>query len=259
MAETYRRLKSLINQETEGRYNFIEQETKKLGLKTEGYDLASPRGKDRHLVTRLNQGRADELWLTANYDTFGRLPAANNNASSVVTLLGLSEILRDTRLPVNIRIIYFDGGLDADLITKRKRDLDFIPGSKPFVQHMLDEEIDFIETYTGAIVVQAVGKGHLCVFEKSGKKTPNSKNLNQYLLAQGDRMGVSIEVRDHSPQADNVSFLDEDLEATVLSRYHEGSWHRMQTKSDDLSNVDVATIEETTKFLCGMIRSYQTK
>lgn len=259
MTETYRRLRGLVGHETGRRFGFLELELRRLGFSPESYNLNSPRGVDRHLVARLNQGCRDELWLTANYDTFDRLPSANNNASSVVALLGLSESLRDVVLPVNLRIIFFDAGLDPDLVAKRRRDPDFVPGSALFVQHMLDNETDFIENYSGAVVIQAVGKGNLCIFEKTGKKIDNSKWLNEKLLSYGLDAYLPIDIKDHSPQADNISFLKEGLEAAVLARYQEGSWHRMQTRNDDLTNVDVSTVDQTVRFLCGFVKSFSAK
>ena len=255
MPETYKRLKELIGKDTQARFDLIEQETKVLGLNPKIYELASPRGNDRHLVVHFDYGKDSELWLTANYDTADRLPAANNNASGVVALLGLSEYLRDVTLPANMRIVYFDAGLDTDLITKRRRNSDFVPGSELFLQHMVDEEIEFIDTYTGAIVVQAVGKGNLSVFERTGRKLENSAELNDKIIAHGKSTRVPVELRTQSPNADNISFIKEGLKATVLARYHEGSWHRMQTEADDLTNVSAQTVDETINFLFGVLKN----
>lgn len=255
MPETYKRLKELVGLDTRGRFDFIQQETGSLGLPAKSYELTSPRGNDRHLVVHFDYGKDSELWLTANYDTADRLPAANNNASGVVALLGLSEYLRDVTLPVNMRIVYFDAGLDTDLIARKRRNSDFVPGSELFLQHMIDEEIEFIDTYAGAIVVQAVGKGNLCVFERTGRKIENSDELNNRIVAYGKSARLPVEVRGQSPNADNISFLKEGLKATVLARYHEGSWHRMQTEGDDLTNVSSQTIDDTINFLFGVLKN----
>ncbi len=257
MAETstYKRLKELVGKDTKNRFDFIEQETRELGLNPKAYELVSPRGTDRNLVVDFDYGNKSQLWLTANYDTFDKLPSANNNASGVIALLGLSETLREISLPVNIRLVYFDAGLDTDLIARRRRNSDFVPGSEVFLQHMMDEETEFIDTYAGAIVIQAVGKGNLCVFERTGRKAENSEELNNKIRAQGRSQGILVELKAQSPNADNTSFLKEGLQATVLARYHEGSWHRMQTQGDDLANVMPQTIDQTVEFLQGVIQN----
>ncbi|MDP3983337.1 MAG: M28 family peptidase, partial [bacterium] len=245
----------IIGRDTQGRFDLIDQETRALGLSPKRYELASPRGVDRSLTVQFDYGRNHELWLTANYDKFNKLPAANNNASGVVALLGLSEYLRDISLPVNMRIVYFDAGLDTDLIARKKRNADFVPGSGVFLRHMMDEEIDFIDSYTGAIVVQAVGKGNLSVFERTGRKNENSRDLNGKIVNYGKSVRMPIEVKDQSPNADNISFLKEGLPATVLARYHEGAWHKMQTPSDDMTNVSSQTVDETINFILGVLKN----
>ncbi|GEM_PF-3025324 len=255
MVQTYNRLKRLVGQDTVGRFSFIGEEIEKLGLIPRIYELDSPRGKDRHLTVYFDYGAEREFWLTANYDTFEMLPSANNNGSGVVTLMGLVECLRNTSAPVNVRLVYFDAGLDTDLITRKKRNPTFVPGSEIFLQHMINEEIEFIDRYVGAVVIQAAGKGNLCVFEKTGKKTENADGLNKQLVTYGDSMGRSVDIRDRSPSADNLSFLKLGLEAIVLSRYHEGAWHRMQTKDDDLTNVNVVHVDETINFVYNFITS----
>ena len=249
MNETYRRLQGLIREDTIGRGSFIADEVKKFGQTPSVYELDSPRGKDKHIVVRMNQGEGNELWLTANYDTFGKLPSANNNASGVAALLGLMEYVHDNQLPVNVRFVYFDAGLDPDLVQKKKRNSKYVPGSEIFVKHMLEKELDFIETFNGALTVQGVGKGTLTVFEHTGRKGDNSKRMNGEILQQGKAVGVKVDLVPHSPNADNESFTKEGLEATVISRYHEGSWHRMQTKGDDMNNINIQDVEGTIDFL----------
>jgi len=254
MTQEYSRLKRLVGQDTKGRFALINEEIEKMGLAAKVYEIDSPRGKDKHLVVHFDYGAEKELWLTANYDTFETLPSANNNGSGVTTLLGVAEHLRVAELPVNVRIIYFDAGLDTDLI-ERRRSADFVPGSELFLQHVVDNEIEAIEKYAGSVVVQAVGKGGLCLFEKTGKKIGNSEWLNRKLVAYGKSSGTNIEIKERSPPADNLSFLKKGLEATVLARYHEGSWHRMQTKQDDMTNVSVADIDGTILFLYDLLKS----
>lgn len=259
MKETYTRLKGLIGQTTVGRSNLIDEEMRKLGIQPKVYELDSPHGTDRHLMVQLDQGQAFDVWLTANYDTFEELPSGNNNATGVVALIGIVEHIRNEKLPVNVRLMYFDAGLDTDLITKRRRNPDFVPGSERFLQHLIDTEIDFIDTYRGAIIVQAVGKGSLCVFERTGRKTENSAELNRLLMAHGKSTGITVDLNAQSPNADNLSFLKEGLEATVLARYHEGSWHKMQTKDDDLANVNLQAVDETIGFLSKLLESFKTE
>ncbi|MBT3323592.1 M28 family peptidase [archaeon] len=260
MSNIYPILKGLVGAPTEKRFNFIESHLKKLGMDPSVYELDSQRGKDKHISVKFDYGSDQELWLTANYDTFQKLPSANNNASGVTTLLDLSErLLQGGDLPINLRLIFFDAGLDTDLITQRKRNPGFIAGSKYFLDHMLNEEIDFIENYVGAIILQALGKGNLCTFQKTGKKNENSSELNKLLRLSGDSFGDTVELKGQSPLTDNISFLREGLDATVLARYHEGSWHRMQTKKDDLSNINPNVIHSTVDFLHNLLISYGGK
>jgi hypothetical protein len=259
MIETYKSLKSLMGQNTEARLNYLDEETRKLGIMPRSYEIESSRGRDRHLVIPFDYGRAHDLWLTANYDTFDTLPGANNNGSGVITLLKLSEHLRKAQLPVNVRLVYFDAGLDPDLVTKKRRNPDFIPGSSLFMQHLITSETEFIDTYDGTITLQGVGKGNLCVFQTTGKRIENTARLNQLITQHGQSIRVPVEVREHSPNADNMAFLEEGLDAAVLARYHEGSWHRMQTKDDDLANVNPRAIDETVMFLRTLTGSYQAK
>lgn len=256
MIETYKRLKGLVGEDTAGRGNFIQEEIKKLGHVPTIYDLDSPRGKDKHIVAQIAQGGDSELWITANYDTSGKLPAANNNASGVVSLLGLMQYVRDNRLPINARFVYFDAGLDPDLVQKKKRNPEYVPGSQIFVKHMLEKELDFIETHNGTLTVQGVGKGTLSVFEHTGRKGNNSKRMNDEILKLGKTANLSVDLMPHSPNADNESFTQEGLEATVITRYHEGSWHRMQTREDDMNNVNVHDLEETIEFLYKYLESH---
>lgn len=97
--------------------------------------------------------------------------------------------------------------------------------------------------------MQAVGKGKLRIFEQTGAKSINSRRMNEEILALGKAIGVSVDLEQHSPSADNRSFTKEGLEATVISRYHEGSWHRMQTRGDDMNNVNIQDIEDTIEFI----------
>jgi len=256
MQETYRRLKGLVGEDTIGRGNFIQEEIKKFGSTPVVYELDSPRGKDRHIVAKVSQGNGDELWITANYDTFGRLPGANNNASGVVSLLGLMEYVHDNKLPINMRFVYFDAGLDPDLVQKKKRNPKYIQGSQLFVKHILGKELDFIETYNGTLTVQGVGRGTLSVFERTGRYGVNSKRMNDNILTLGKEMSINVDLIPHSPNADNESFIQEGLEATVVSRYHEGSWHRMQTKGDDMNNISIQDIEGTIEFLYRYLESH---
>lgn len=259
MIETYKSLKNLMGQKTEARLNYLDEETRKLGVIPQSYELESTRGRDRHLVVPFDYGRSHDLWLTANYDTFDTLPSANNNGSGVVTLLKLGEHLRRVQLPVNIRLVYFDAGLDPDLVTKKRRNPDFVPGSRLFVQHLITNETEFIDTYDGAITLQAVGKGNLCVFQTTGKRIENAAELNKIIVDHGRSIGVPVETREHSPNADNMAFLEEGLGAAVLARYHEGSWHKMQTRDDDLTNVNSRAIDETVMFLRTLIGAYPVK
>ena len=122
---------------------------------------------------------------------------------------------------------------------------------------MLEHEIDFIESYAGALAVQAVGKGELYVFERTGKKGNNSKRMNDQMLELGKATGINVGVKSHSPHSDNEAFTREGLEATVIARYHEGSWHRMQTKGDDMNNINIQDIEGTIEFLHKFTQSYK--
>ena len=246
-------LKGLVGAPTEKRFDFIESYLRKLGIDPSVYELDSQRGKERHLTVKFDYGSDKELWLTANYDTYQKLPSANNNGSSVTALLNLSErVLQDETLPINLRLVFFDGGLDTSLITKGKRNADFIPGSEYFLDYMLEEEIDFIDSYVAAITVQAVGKGNLCTFQKTGKKTQNIAELNRFIRS----LGEDVELKEQSPLTDNLSFLKQGLDATVLARYHEGSWHRMQTKKDDITNINPKIIISTTDFLLNLLNAY---
>lgn len=248
-----------MGQGTEGRANYLDEETRKLGIIPRVYEITSPRGVDRHLVVAFDYDKPHDLWVTANYDTFGTLPSANNNGSSVVTLLKLSEHLQKAKLPVNIRLVYFDAGLDPDLATRQRRNPDFVPGSKLFVQHLITDETEFIDTYDGAITIQAVGKGNMSVFQTTGRRLDNTAELNKLLIEHGKKVGVPVELRDHSPNADNLAFLEEGLAAAVIARYHEGAWHRMQTKDDDITNVNPRAIDETVMFLRTLVNSYPVK
>ena len=69
-------------------------------------------------------------------------------------------------------------------------------------------------------------------------------------------MSINVDLIPHSPNADNESFIQEGLEATVVSRYHEGSWHRMQTKGDDMNNISIQDIEGTIEFLYRYLESH---
>lgn len=257
MIETYRNLKGLIGQTTEGRLSRIDEETRALGIAPKTYEIASPRGTDTHLVVEFNYDRPYDLWLTANYDTFQNLPAANNNGSGIVTLLKLSEQLQKLHPPVNIRLVYFDAGLDPDLASTGKRNPEFVPGSRLFLQHLLTTQIEFLDTYEGTITIQAVGKGDLSVFQTTGKRLENDPELNKFIVRQGASIKIPVSVKDYSPNADNMAFLEEGLSATVLARYHEGSWHKMQSREDDLTNVNSRAVAETVALLERVALTYQ--
>jgi hypothetical protein len=249
----YALLRSLISKDTPERAKIILDRLNYLGLNPRTYTLESPRGKDLDISVRLEQGAKKELWLTANYDTFKEMPSANNNASGVVTLLSLLELNKKQPLPINLRVLFFDAGLDSALIEAKKRDSDFRPGSEIFLDNLLSEDIDFIDSYVGAIVIQAVGKGQLHLFDKTGKRYVNSKSLNKKILNYAKALNVPILLSENSPNADNISFLKQGLEATVLTRYDEGAWHKMQTPKDDLTNVNVSLIGETADFIHAVV------
>lgn len=260
MVEIVQQLKGLVGVTTEDRFNHIYSEVRRMGVQPSSYELQSPRGIDRHLVVHMDHDRQDnDLWLTANYDTYKNLPAANNNASGVVALLGVVEQVQKIRLPINLRIAFLDAGLDSDLISNKRRNPDFIPGSVLFVQRVVEEDMKLIDNFEGVIVVQAVGKGNMCVFERTGKRTNNDIGLNHRLVNHGKALGVPIVIRSHSPNADNTSFINEGFPATVISRYHDGAWHRMQTREDDISNVDSRLVNETTVFLSKFVASFRGK
>lgn len=255
MADSYKRLKEIINKDTLGRFQYIGNEISALGLTSKTYGVDSPRGTDRHVSVSFHYDNRKELWLTANYDTYENYPSANNNGSAIVTLLGLAERLQSIELPVDVRLLFLDAGLDPALVAKGKRNQDFIPGSELLLAYMIENEIEFIDNYEGAITIQAVGKGNLCIFEKTGKKAENSPYLNEQLLSYANSVDIPLEVNDKSPLADNLAFLKEGLAATVLARYHEGSWHRMQTPKDDFTNVNLQIVDETADFMYGFLQS----
>lgn len=259
MTDSYKKLKEIIGKDTSDRFQFIGDEIRTLGLEPRTYEIDSPRGTDRHVSVSFHYDNERKLWLTANYDTFENYPSSNNNGSAVVTLLSLAEKLQSAKLPIGIRLLFLDAGLDPTLAAKGKRDHDFTTGSELLLAYMIEHESEFIDDYEGAITIQAVGKGNLCVFEKTGKKEENSRYLNDKIVSYAKSVGAPIEVREKSPLADNLAFLKEGLDATVLARYHEGSWHRMQTPKDDISNVNPQTIDETVDFIFGFLRSYSVK
>lgn len=259
MTDSYKKLKEIIGKGTLGRFQFIGDGIRALGIEPRIYGVDSPRGTDKHASVSFHYDNDRELWLTANYDTFENYPSANNNGSAVVTLLSLAERLQLTKLAINVRLLFLDAGLDPTLVAKGKRDYDFVPGSELLLAYMVENEIEFIDSYEGAITIQAVGKGNLCIFEKTGKKEENSRRLNDKIVSYAKSVSVPLEVREKSPLADNLAFLKEGLDATVLARYHEGSWHRMQTPKDDFSNVNPQTIDETVEFIFGFLQSYQVK
>lgn len=259
MAEAYRRIKGLIGEDSQNRLGFVQQEVEKMGIVPNIQTTINDHHSEKHLVTKVGKGDQKEIWLSANYDTVGHFPSANNNGSGVVALLGLTELLNDSPLNIDARIVYFDGGLDPDLVNKKRRNPEFKPGSERYMDYMMNEELEFIEPYDGAIVVQAVGKGDLVIFEKTGRKTENSKRLNSVVLETGKSLNIPIKVEPNSPNADNISFAKHGLEATVLARYHEGSWHRMQSREDGLSNVNPHTIDVTTEFLYNLLKEFAKK
>lgn len=257
MAEAYRRIKGLIGQDTSGRLDFVQEEIGKMGISSQVYQTNNNLHTEKHLVTKIGSSAQNEVWFTANYDTVGTYPSANNNGSSVVALLGLTELLHDTPLSVGARIVFFDAGLDPDLVNRKRRNPEFKPGSERFVDQIVEKELDFIETFDGAIAVQAVGKGPLTVFEKTGRKTENSRMLNARIMQVGKDLNITVEEDPNSPNADNMSFAKHGLDSTVLSRYHEGAWHRMQTRDDGLSNVNPNTIDKTAEFLYEVLKAFQ--
>ena len=256
---TYHRLKSIIQLETSDRFEYIQTEANKIGGDIRAYDIQSPRGVDRHISLNINNNNDSEVWFTANYDTFEKFPSANNNASGVITLLGMGNKIEKMDLPIDVRLFFLDAGLDQKLVAKKQRDNDFVPGSELLVSYMLNNEIEFIDKYTGTFVVQAVGKGNLCVFDKTGKKEVNSYNLNEKIVKYGQSINIPVEIQEKSPLADNISFLKQGLESTVIARYQEGSWHRMQTPKDDISNVNPKIIDETIEFLVNFLESYKVQ
>ena len=259
MVDTYKKIKEIIGRDTSGRFQFIGNEIIASGLEPRTYKVDSPRRIDEHVSVSFHYDNDRELWLTANYDTFENYPSANNNGSAVVTLLGLAEKLQSAQLPTNVRLLFLDAGLDPTLAFKGRRDHNFTRGSELLLAYMFENEIEFIDSYEGAITIQAVGKGNLCVFEKTGKKEENSKYLNDKILSYAKLVGVPAEVREKSPLADNLAFLKEGLDATVLARYHEWSWHRKQTPKDDFTNVSPQTVDEPVEFICSFLQSYIPK
>lgn len=257
--ETYQRLKKLIGKSTSDRLAVVKDELEGVGLKPLIYELDSPRGRDTHLVVPFNSNREQELWLTVNYDTFESLPSGNNNGSGVVALLGLAQRLKEVTLPIGVRMIYFDAGLDPVLARTGKRDPEFVPGSELFVKRYLEEQLDLIDRYIGAVAVQAVGKGAFRVFERSGKRLENSSKLNRWIRSYALSRKIDIPLVENSPHADHMAFLKEGLDATVLARYDEKSWHKMQTDKDDMTNVNVTTIDETVDFLHGFLSIFAFK
>lgn len=260
MSYTYKKLKEIIGKDSFGRFELIHNEILELSLEQKIYEINSPRGKDKHISVDFQHGNKRELWLTANYDTYNNYPSANNNASGVIALLGLAQQLSQKKFPVGFpidaKLLFLDAGLDPRLVSEGKRNQEFIPGSELLLTYLMDNEIGFIDRYEGAITIQAVGKGELCVFLKTGKKTENSTRMNNKLVSYGKTVDTLVDVKESSPLADNISFLKEGLDATVLTRYHEGAWHRMQTIKDDFSNVNTQAVEETINFLGGVLGSY---
>ncbi|PIN81176.1 hypothetical protein COV13_02065 [Candidatus Woesearchaeota archaeon CG10_big_fil_rev_8_21_14_0_10_32_9] len=258
MADTYKKLKEIIKLNTAERFNFIEEEINILDLNKNitFFEAMSPRG-DKHMSLNFLNDAGKEIWLTANYDTYQNFPSANNNASGVMTLLGLGSKLKEKDLPVGVRLFFLDYALDPKLVSAGRRDPDFVPGSELLLNYLIDNETDFIDKYLGTITVQAVGKGNLCVFKRTGKKDENSKYLNDKIISFGQTNGVIVDLQDQSPLADNLSFLKQGLDATVLSRYHEGAWHKMQTPKDDINNVNAQLVDETAEFLLKVLQTYK--
>jgi len=254
----YNLLKLLVGSATPHRFSIIANNLRGMGLDPKIYSLDSPTSRDNHIVVPFNYHQSKEIWLTANYDTFGNLPSGNNNSSSVVAFLSLAERLKQAALPVNLRMIFFDRGLDPTLADTGRRNPQFVPGSGVFLRHMIDKEMEFIDSYSGAITVQAVGKGDLQLFTRTGKRYENSSTLNNAIQAFAKSQGFVIPVADNSPHADNISLIQEGLDATVLARFDEKSWRKMQTKEDDLTNVNINLVNDTANFLYGLVSNWSS-
>jgi len=258
MSDTYKKLKEIIKLNTVERLVYLQEELNKLELHNQSrtYDAISYR-KGAKFSLNFSNNKDKEIWLTANYDTYQNFPSANNNASGVIALLELGSRLKKEDLPVDVRLFFLDSALDPKLVSTGKRDPDFVPGSELLLTYLIDHETDFIDKYLGTITVQAVGKGNLCVFKKTGKKEENSEYLNDKIISCGRTNGTIVDLQEQSPLADNLSFLKQGLAATVLSRYHEGAWHKMQTPKDDINNVNSQLVDETTEFLLKFLQTFK--
>ena len=98
-------VKALENEDRAARGRELQSRLEAQGISPEVQGWRFPRTKN--FVVDFTPDRHEKrLLFSAHYDAVKNRPGANDNASSVAVLLGLCQLLRDTRVPV--RVVFFD-------------------------------------------------------------------------------------------------------------------------------------------------------
>ncbi len=213
----------------------------------------------------------DILVIGAHYDTLvqdpatllikdeASMPGANDNGSGVIIALSLVKLLSQMKLPMTVRVVFFDWG-----------ELGFL-GSRAFVNKYKNEFTD--KNFLGLINLDRLGYdskfldkekkyGNMKMYlrRKGSEGHIHDKRLAQKISDLGDNISPSIHfeiVGNQFKNSDNVSFWNEDLVALTMT----GDWEndfdpkRYHTSDDFVETLNINTFYRAFQFIGGAVMS----
>lgn len=142
-------------------------------------------------------------------------PGANDNASGVAVLLEAARIMRHSRLPYELRLVFFGG----EERTRENPEINHV-GSDHHVARMSEAER---ERVIAMISVDMVGAGPELIASRVGHGPDRAR---QWLLSAADRLGLDLRTETGKTWSDHEAFELAGIPAVWLTRMGgDDHWH----------------------------------
>lgn len=170
------------------------------------------------VATHPRAGGGRVLIAGAHYDSSALRepsPGANDNASGVAVLLEAARIMRHSRLPYELRLVFFGG----EERTRENPEINHV-GSAHHVARMSEAQR---ERVIAMISVDMVGAGPELIASRVGH---GSDRARQWLLSAAERLGLRLRTETGRAWSDHEAFERAGIPAVWLTRMGgDEHWH----------------------------------
>lgn len=170
------------------------------------------------VATHPRAGGGRVLIAGAHYDSSALRepsPGANDNASGVAVLLETARIMRHSRLPYELRLVFFGG----EERTRENPEVNHV-GSEHHVAQMTEAER---ERVIAMVSVDMVGAGPELIASRVGHGPDRAR---QWLLSAAERLGLNLRTETGKPWSDHEAFELAGIPAVWLTRMGgDDHWH----------------------------------